>query len=337
MKQLMDASKCRSRMVADTKWLDLYTTLIVPVEGTDEDLEELVATIFENSGMLPKSNGCHSSTKLHNLVSAIRQQYNPNHYHCFLHACHVLVNCAKILGDIVAEHPLLPKVEGLAVLFAALIHDVGHLGVSNATLSHENHKLAIIYSDQSIAEMHSLACAFQLLNYPDNDILCHLSKSERKVFRCLVIDLVLGTNVMDHERQQLLQRNLENTSKSAFKIDLEIQTNRRAVFNLVMRAADVGAQMQNIETSRIWSKRFFLEQREARNAGRMPHTDGREFCFQHSRFVERHAAVLADALALTGNLSSLLSLEILESTHKNLNVWGIEGPSLVEAWCNLPP
>ena len=223
------------------------------------------------------------------------------------------------------------------MLFAAVIHDVGHLGVSNATLSHENHKLAIIYSDQSIAEMHSLACAFQLLNQPDNDILCHLSEGERKVFRGLVIDLVLGTNVMDNERQQLLQKNLENTSKSAARVDLEIQTNRTVIFNLVMRAADVGAQMQNIETSRIWSKRFFLEQREARNAGRMPHTDGKEFCLQHGRFVERHAAVLAAALASTGNLTSSLSLEILESTHKNLNVWGIEGPSLVEEWCNLPP
>lgn len=323
-------------MLSDTKWLDLYTTLVVPVEGTDEGLEELVADIIQSSGMLSNYDGRSSSARLSNMISAVRRQYNPNHYHCFLHACHVLVNCAKILSDIVAEHPTLPKVEGLAILFAALIHDVGHLGVSNATLSNEDHELAILYSDQSIAEMHSLACGFQLLSQTENDILLDHTREERKTFRIIVIDLVLGTNVMDNERQKLLQNKFESTSKSGNKIDLELQTNRLAIFNLVMRAADVGGQMQNNETSRIWSHRFFLEQREAKNAGRMPHTDRNEFCLQHSRFVERHAAVLAAALASTGNLSTSLSLEILESTHENLKVWGVEGPSIVEAWCSSP-
>merc|ERR1712216_734150 len=41
-------------------------------------------------------------------------------------------------------------------LFAALIHDVDHKGVSNMQLSLELDPLAILYNDQSIAEQRSL-------------------------------------------------------------------------------------------------------------------------------------------------------------------------------------
>lgn len=329
-------------LVAETKWLDLYTALIIPAEavpqgahGVPLGLEALVTGIFSSSGMLHNVEKS-SITNLRNVVSSARRQYNDNKYHCFLHASHVLVNCAKILDDIVRHQPSFPRVEGLALLFAALIHDVGHLGVSNATLSRESHRLAILYSDQSVAEMNSLACAFQMLELPEHDILGGYSQDERITFRGIVIDLVLSTNVCDKERQQQLRNKFESASRCKLngdRVDLAIPSNRLAVFNLIIRAADVGAQMQNEKTAGIWSYRFFLEQQEAREAGRAPQSDTEAFCLEQGKFMERHAAVLAAALQSTGNLSASLSCDILESTHRNLAVWGVEGPAIVETWC----
>lgn len=320
-------------IVSDTKWFDLYTLLVSPVEGDIEKLDKLVENIFLTSGMLPKQ----SVNALKNIIISIRGAYRKNEYHSFTHASHVLLNCAKILSDLVVQNPLLPKAEGLALLFAAIIHDIGHQGVTNATLVHENHSLAIIYSDQSVAEMNSLACGFQLFDRVDHDILDGFTLEERRTFRSIVIDLVLSTNIMDKERQQNIQKKFDAAKNCELnedgKIDINCPVNRLAIYNLIIRAADVGASMQNAETTRIWSHRFFLEQKEAQDAGRGPQIDDKDFSLQHGKFMELHAKILAVTLTSTGNLTECLTRDILDSTHRNLAVWGIEGKAIVDSWC----
>lgn len=328
------------KSLSDTKWVDLYTEMITTVDETSEGLKGIVAEIFVNSDMLPETWGKNNCAIMGNMITAVRNSYNGNKYHSFAHACHVTLNCAKILLDAAHQSPHITRVEGLALLFAALIHDIGHLGVSNETLVNENHELAMLYSDQSVAEMNSLACAFQIINIPDQDIRCGMSAEERKAFRTVVIDLVLSTNICDYDRQRLLQQRLDTAMKivtSAGAIELSAYSSRLTIYNLIIRAADVGASMQNAETSRIWSHRFFLEQRDALIAGRGPRVDGDDFCFQHGKFMERHAAALANSLTSTGALSPSLSKEITDSTSRNIAVWKIEGPAIVRAWCAESP
>ena len=330
----MEGTAWGGRTISETRWPDLYTALVIPIEETCHGLEELVYNIFASSGMLPNTADESAFASLKNIISSVRRQYNENKYHTFKHAAHVLVNVAKILSDLVDQRPNFSRVEGLALLFAALTHDIGHLGVSNTTLSLENHYLALLYNDQSVAEMHSLACAFQLLRIAENDILNGYSSEERSSFREIVIDLVLSTDVMDSERQMQQQLKFDSSSRNGRMIDMDIPTNRKSLFRLIIKSADVGAQMQNATTSRIWCHRFFLEQKDASNAGRTPQADDREFYLQHGKFMERHAAVLAAALASTGNLSAALSNDIIEGTRKNLVTWNAEGPEIIENWCS---
>jgi 3'5'-cyclic nucleotide phosphodiesterase len=51
----------------------------------------------------------------------------------------------------------------LALVFAAMIHDVEHQGIPNRQLALEDDRLAILYNDQSIAENWSLYVAFSEL------------------------------------------------------------------------------------------------------------------------------------------------------------------------------
>lgn len=51
-----------------------------------------------------------------------------------------------------------------AVVLAALIHDVDHVGVSNAQLVKENDRLARIYRNQSVAEQNSVNLAWDLVS-----------------------------------------------------------------------------------------------------------------------------------------------------------------------------
>ena len=331
----METQENDSLVIADMKWVDLFSKFIIPLEDSTESLEQLALSIFRSNDTWTIGSEKLCPTLLKNVISSVRKQYNGNKYHSFAHACHVLLNCAKILEDVTTRLPSLTKVETFALLFAALIHDIGHLGVSNDWLIHENHNLALLYSDQSVAEMHSLACGFGILNNANHDICAGFTTEERRTFRAVVIDLVLSTNISDYERQRILRQKLDAVMMLKTEdgyADMSTSMNRLSLLNLIIRAADVGASMQDVETSRIWSKRFFLEQRDAVNAAGGPSIDNAEFCSQHGKFMERHAAVLALSLTSSGALSQSLSMHIMDSTHSNLAAWLEEGPMNVKSW-----
>ena len=117
-----------------------------------------------------------------------------------------------------------------ALLFSALVHDVAHQGVPNATLVEEEDDLAILHNDISVAEQTSLQVAFSTLNLHEFALLKSAimpTKEVRKKFRKLVIDLVLVTDISNPERMQINK----SKWKEAFMDDTEEQINDRQVAN----------------------------------------------------------------------------------------------------------
>ena len=92
------------------------------------------------------------------------------------------------------------------LVYAALIHDVDHQGIPNRQLSRENHPLALLYNDKSIAEQNSLKVAFSTLMDPRfaelRHTLCPTSEDQFE-FRRIVIDLVMCTDIASPERMQI--------------------------------------------------------------------------------------------------------------------------------------
>lgn len=111
-----------------------------------------------------------------------------------------------------------------ALVFAAVVHDVGHQGVPNDTLVEEEDPLAICHNDVSVAEQNSLQVAFTLLNSPEFAVLKRAimpTRDYRKRFRALVIDLVLTTDISNPERMQINQAKW----REAFLFDLPTDVN----------------------------------------------------------------------------------------------------------------
>merc|ERR1712232_1400468 len=85
-----------------------------------------------------------------------------------------------------------------AMVFAALVHDVGHLGMTNKMLVESGHDLADKYGDKSVAECNSLDVATDLLKKDD---FSHLraaafgSDEEMKVFLLFVRVAVSATDI----------------------------------------------------------------------------------------------------------------------------------------------
>lgn len=93
-----------------------------------------------------------------------------------------------------------------AVVFSALIHDVDHPGVSNATLIKEGTNIAQLYKEKSVAEQNSIDLAWELLmeeRYIDLQRAIFTTRAEYDRFRKLVVNSVIATDIFDKNLKEL--------------------------------------------------------------------------------------------------------------------------------------
>ena len=201
------------------KYTDLSTTCICRetlIPDIDSDDEDSVTDCWPQS-MTPKV-----VAQLRQYVKFILNGYETVPYHSMEHCYHVVISVNKLMDLLLNGQDMnIPKNERpstfgfkddplmqLALLFAALIHDVGHQGIPNRQLSMENDVLAIQYNDQSIAEHRSLYIGFfELLKpeYKDLRDAVFPEIDDYRRFRKAVVNLVLTTDIASPERTQLVK------------------------------------------------------------------------------------------------------------------------------------
>jgi len=149
-------------------------------------------------------------------VRVILGKYNDCPYHNSKHACHVLMSTNK-LCELIAQSQLngvhsyglrKDSLANLALIFAALIHDVEHQGIPNRQLAYEDDELAVLYNDLSIAEQRSLYVGFAEFLKPDYKELRDALFPEKELYRKFrqhVVNLVLNTDIASPERTQLFK------------------------------------------------------------------------------------------------------------------------------------
>lgn len=154
--------------------------------------------------------------ELKKYVLVILSGYNDVPYHNFEHCCHVVISTNKLIDMIVNVPPggTRPYTFGfrddplmqLVLVFSALIHDVEHRGIPNRQLALEDDSMAILYNDQSIAEMRSLFVGFSELLKPDYVSLRKIVfpvKEDYLRFRAATVNLVLTTDLASPDRAQI--------------------------------------------------------------------------------------------------------------------------------------
>jgi hypothetical protein len=194
--------------------------------GTFQDLStsNICRTVLMKSKPWPEKITPEVIEQLREFVKKMVQGYKDTPYHNFEHAYHVTISVSRLLDLVLASSNTNGKKERpppsyglrndplnqLAMVFAALVHDVEHQGIPNRQLALEDDRLAILYNDQSIAENWSLYIAF-------SELLQDEFKSLREVmfgtgasigtnyshFRRTVVNLVLNTDIASPERTQI--------------------------------------------------------------------------------------------------------------------------------------
>ncbi|CDW55503.1 protein pde g; protein pde c; protein pde b; prot ein pde a [Trichuris trichiura] len=158
-------------------------------------LTTVTFTVMKNRGLIREFR--INTTMLLTYLLHLEDHYRQNSYHNSIHATDV-TQTVHVMFSAPSLNSVFTDLEKFAVIFAAAIHDVDHPGLTNQFLVNSGSELAIMYNDESVLEQHHLAVAFKLLQEPDCDILTGLSQKQRQLFRRIVIDTVLATDMSKH-------------------------------------------------------------------------------------------------------------------------------------------
>ena len=139
-----------------------------------------------------------------------------------------------------------------AIVFAALIHDVDHAGVSNATLIKEGVPISKTYKEKSVAEQNSIDLAWELLmedNYRDLQKAIFTTKDEYDRFRKLVVNSVIATDIFDKDLKALRNKRWDKAfqvdSQSSTNIQHDLDIKATIVLEHLIQASDVSHCMQH--------------------------------------------------------------------------------------------
>eukprot|EP00041_Stephanoeca_diplocostata_P021495 m.501497 g.501497 ORF g.501497 m.501497 type:complete len:900 (+) comp21839_c0_seq5:222-2921(+) len=108
-----------------------------------------------------------------------------------MHATYVLLMDPKMASSV-------RKIELLAALLAAAVHDVGHPGFTNHFLCETQHDFAILYNDKSVLENYHASVAFKVMSDEKCNVLASLSKDDRAAVRKMMISMILSTDMAQH-------------------------------------------------------------------------------------------------------------------------------------------
>lgn len=154
----------------------------------------------------------------------------------------------------------LESIHTLALLTAALGHDLDHPGTNNAFQVEAKTSLALRYNDSSVLENHHASLLWQLLNTEGSDVFSHLRGKEKRL-RQLTISAILGTDMSQHKN---LISEFENMTIPVLPCDSSIggkwiaNTNEEKALltQVLMHAADLSSPARKWHICSNWSQRI---------------------------------------------------------------------------------
>ncbi|KAG7370377.1 adenylate/guanylate cyclase [Nitzschia inconspicua] len=303
--------------------------------------------------------------QLHSFVQTIASMYNDNPFHNFAHACHVSQATIKLLSRIVTPDQIDtntmtyknqknastlhaytygitsdPMIQ-FSCAIAAMIHDVDHPGVSNATLVKEGADIAGIYGGKSCAEQNSFDLAWDLLmedHYKDLRDCIYVNQEELNRFRQLLVNSVMATDIVDKELGALRKARWNKAFSTEDFPEQEEESeidavHRKAtiVIEHIVQAADVSHMMQHWHVYLKWNERFFRECYKAFLDGRMENDPTEGWYKGEMGFFDFYIIPLAKKLKDCG-VFGVSSDEFLNYAMANRKEWELKGESIVKGY-----
>lgn len=226
-----------------------------------------------------------------------------------------------------------------AVVFSAMIHDVDHPGIPNATLVRDNTQLAQYYKNKSVAEQNSIDLTWSLLMDKAYEDLCaciFTTEDELHRFRALVVNAVMATDIADKELGAQRKKrwakafSLDNSTEHNERLTERDVVNRKAtiVIEHIIQASDVSHTMQHWQIYLRWNEQLFGELYAAYKNG-LSDKNPADFWYQGELgFYDHYIIPLAKKLKECG-VFGVSSDEYLSYALQNRSEWESRGEEIV--------
>lgn len=265
--------------------------------------------------------------KVDKFLSKLEKSYKKNPYHNAVHGADILASSLYLINNSFLS-TCLSDIDILAVIISHLAHDVGHPGFTNRFLVTFQDRLALqcnFYIDNDISVLESMHCSilFSLLAEDDKNILSTLDRDHFILFRRMVIDIILATDMGKHFDflRQFRTKNYNPKTIESFEPKMEI-------LKMLIKASDIGHAAKSNEIHTNWSllitEEFFRQgdiEKERKKTVSM-YCDRETTIIAKSQigFLKNIALPLYDALNHSLN-SSKIETMCVEQIKNNIATW----------------
>ena len=146
------------------------------------------------SGCLKGSRGAFL-----NFLRAVASQYHLIPFHNELHAsqaAHIADHVLASMNIHRRDSQLLPELDRVSLVVAALCHDVGHRGVGNKLLRVTQDPAGFTYGEKAVVEGLAASTTLKLMNESGEFLLFCKEDRQRARFRFLLVELIVSLNQM---------------------------------------------------------------------------------------------------------------------------------------------
>jgi 3'5'-cyclic nucleotide phosphodiesterase len=194
-------------------------------------------------------------SKLMQFFIAVHDNYHKeNSFHNFKHAWGTMHLTYQLLRNGADKH--LTSIDILAVLIAAICHDLDHPGNNNAFEVATNSTLALTCTDGVVLERHHCSVALKILSRPGCDFTEILQVSDRNRLKQIIAASIMATDMSQHFK---IVAQLISHSNKPIPFSKKNPDDRLLLAGFVLHSADVGAQTQARHLALQWTERCLDE------------------------------------------------------------------------------
>jgi hypothetical protein len=158
-----------------------------------------------------------------------------------------------------------------AILIAAVAHDIGHFGLTNAFLIDVRDELAVYYNDRSPLENMHCNKLFCILSGVSTNVLSHLPIDQFRRIRKIIIDIIIHTDPMHHGAMVNDLRSMYEDNMQIFDLPelgsrwdgitelLSLAAHKTIIGRTLMHAADLSNPSKPWDATYGWAKAVLEE------------------------------------------------------------------------------
>ena len=227
--------------------------------GYNNVLPMVGRVILENLGLLDEE--ILDISKLDKFLTAVSNQYKPQSlYHNAIHGADVTQSSYIFFTHSNAEKLAKTNViDLLSIIIAALGHDIGHPGLTNAFHINDSTEIAITYNDISVLENFHASTLFKTIRKTENNIFSKLTSIDYKIIRKRMILEILATDMANHGKViSLIKSKITLNENNEYKLKLlsgneETQNEeQQSLLDFMLHLADLAHNTKIFKISKQW-------------------------------------------------------------------------------------